>query len=140
MAFVYSSEYWHAVEQTPCAGLFRIGGTEEGAFMKSSTCRAIVLSVALAFLMSITGCTSTTGQTAGQYVDDSTITASVKAKLVGDKLANFTRVDVDTTNKVVSLNGVVETPDQKTRAEQLAMQVSGVSRVENRLQIQKKTN
>jgi hyperosmotically inducible protein len=108
--------------------------------MKSSTCRAIVLSVALAFLMSITGCTSMTGQTAGQYVDDSTITASVKAKLVGDKLANFTRVDVDTTNKVVSLNGVVETPDQKTRAEQLAMQVSGVSRVENHLQIQKKTN
>jgi osmotically-inducible protein OsmY len=96
--------------------------------------------VALAFLMSITGCTSTTGQTAGQYVDDSTITASVKAKLVADKLANFTRVDVDTTNKVVSLNGIVETPDQKMRAEQLAMQVSGVNRVENHLQIQKKTN
>jgi osmotically-inducible protein OsmY len=90
--------------------------------------------------MSITGCTSMTGQTAGQYVDDSTITASVKAKLVGDKLANFTRVDVDTTNKVVSLNGIVATPDQRTRAEPLAMQVSGVSRVENNLQIQKKIN
>ena len=38
------------------------------------------------------------------------------------------------------LNGVVESPDQKTRAEQLAMQVSGVSRVENHLQIQKKAN
>jgi osmotically-inducible protein OsmY len=60
----------------------------------------------------------------------------VKTKLVADKLANFTRVDVDTTNKVVSLNGVVESPDQKARAEQLAMQVSGVSRVENHLQIQ----
>jgi osmotically-inducible protein OsmY len=140
MAFVSSCEYRRAVEHAPCAGLFRIGETEEGAFMKSSTCRAIVLSVALAVLMSITGCTSTTGQTAGQYVDDSTITASVKAKLVADKLANFTRVDVDTTNKVVSLDGIVETPDQKMRAEQLAMQVSGVSRVENNLQIQKKIN
>lgn len=108
--------------------------------MKSSTSRAILVSLALAFLMSITGCRSMTGQTTGQYVDDSTITASVKAKLVADKLANFTRVDVDTTNKVVSLNGVVEAPDHKTRAEQLAMQVSGVSRVENNLQIQNKIN
>ena len=79
-----------------------------------------------------------TGQTAGQYADDSTITASVKAKLVGDKVANLTRVDVTTTNKVVSLNGVVESPDQKTRAEQLTKEVAGVSRVENHLQIQKK--
>jgi osmotically-inducible protein OsmY len=78
-----------------------------------------------------------TGETAGQYVDDSTITASVKAKLTADRVANLTRVDVDTTNKVVSLNGIVESPDQKTRAEQLAMQVNGVSRVENHLQVQK---
>jgi len=108
--------------------------------MESRTFQPIVLSMALAFLVSIAGCTSMTGQTAGQYMDDSTITASVKSKLVADKIANLTRVDVDTTNKVVSLNGVVESPDQKTRAEQLAMQVSGVSRVENHLQIQKKTN
>jgi osmotically-inducible protein OsmY len=31
-----------------------------------------------------------TGETAGQYVDDSTITAAVKAKLVADKAANLT--------------------------------------------------
>jgi len=77
-----------------------------------------------------------TGETAGQYVDDSTITTSVKAKLVADKVANLTRIDVDTTNRVVSLNGVVESPEQKTRAEQLAMQVGGVRRVDNNLQIQ----
>ena len=98
--------------------------------------RPIFLSLAIALLLSATGCTSLTGQTAGQYVDDSTISASVKAKLVADKVANFTRVDVDTTNKVVSLNGIVESPDQKARAEQLAMQVSGVRRVDNNLQIQ----
>jgi osmotically-inducible protein OsmY len=104
--------------------------------MEPGTLKPIILSIALALLLSVAGCASMTGQTTGQYVDDSTITASVKTKLVADKLANFTRVDVDTTNKVVSLNGVVESPDQKARAEQLAMQVSGVSRVENHLQIQ----
>jgi osmotically-inducible protein OsmY len=89
--------------------------------------------MALSFLVPIDGCKSITGQTTKQYVDE-------KAKLVGDKVANLTRVDVDTTNKVVSLNGVVESPDQKTRAEQLAMQVNGVSRVEIHLQVQRKTN
>jgi osmotically-inducible protein OsmY len=50
--------------------------------------RLKISSVVLAALLVISGCTSMTGQTAGQYVDDSTITASVKAKLVGDKTAN----------------------------------------------------
>jgi len=103
--------------------------------MKTTILKPVVLSIAIALLLSATGCTSLTGQSAGQYVDDTTITASVKAKLVADKAANLTRVDVETTNKVVSLNGVVQSPDQKLRAEQLAMQVAGVQRVENNLQI-----
>jgi len=104
------------------------------------TLKPILISAALALALSLSlgGCTSMTGQTAGQYVDDSTITASVKAKLVGDKTANLTRIDVDTTNRVVSLNGIVESPAQKTHAEQLAMQVSGVQKVQNNLQIQKR--
>ena len=106
--------------------------------MKPSTTKIILISLALALFLSATGCTAMTGQTAGQYVDDSTITTSVKAKLVADKAANFTRIDVDTTNHVVSLTGVVESPEQKeARAQQIAMDVSGVRRVDNNLQIQK---
>jgi hyperosmotically inducible protein len=100
--------------------------------------KPLLISTALALLLSVSGCGSMTGQTAGQYMDDSTITSSVKAKLVGDKAANLTRIDVDTTNRVVSLSGVVESPQQKARAEQLALQVNGVQRVENNLQIQKR--
>jgi len=98
--------------------------------------KALIYSISLAVLLSVAGCQSMSGQSTGQYVDDRTITASVKAKLVADKAANLTRVDVDTTNRVVSLNGVVESPDQKRRAEQLAMQIGGVARVQNNLQIQ----
>ena len=79
-----------------------------------------------------------TGESAGQYVDDSTLTARVKANLVADKVANLTRVDVDTTNQIVALNGIVESAEQKQRAEQLARQVSGVKGVKNNLQIQAK--
>jgi osmotically-inducible protein OsmY len=39
---------------------------------------------------------------------------------------------------VVSLNGVVETQQQKQRAEELARQVGGVKSVKNNLQIQAK--
>jgi len=92
----------------------------------------------LAVLTLTVACQSMTGRTTGQNVDDATLTASVKAKLVGDKAANLTRVDVDTTNATVALNGVVETPDQKARAEMLAKEVKGVQKVVNNLQVQKR--
>ena len=69
--------------------------------------RLKLTSIALAALLAFSGCTSMTGQTAGQNIDDATITASVKSKLVAEKTANLTRIDVDTTNQVVTLTGIV---------------------------------
>jgi hyperosmotically inducible periplasmic protein len=106
--------------------------------MKLSTIKPILLGLLLTLMLSAAGCTSLTGQSTGQYVDDRTITATVKSKIVADRASNLTRVDVDTTNQVVSLNGVVETPDQKRRAEDLAMQVRGVRGVNNNLQVQRR--
>ena len=105
--------------------------------MKFQTKQPILGSLAIALLLSAAGCTAMTGETAGQNVDDSTITASVKTKLAADKIGSLTRIDVDTTRQVVSLNGIVDSPEQKARAEQLASQVSGVKKVNNNLQIQK---
>ena len=101
--------------------------------------RAKMASIALAALLVISGCTSMSGQTTGQYIDDSTITAAVKAKLVGEKTANLTRIEVDTTNQVVTLNGIVQSADQKAKAEQLARQVGGVRSVKNNLQVEKRS-
>jgi hyperosmotically inducible protein len=84
----------------------------------------------------LTACESMTGKTAGQSLDDATVTASVQAKLTKDKLSNFSRINVDTDRNVVSLNGVVQTVEDKSRAEDLARQVTGVSDVNNNLQIQ----
>lgn len=96
-----------------------------------------ISSLVLMTLLVLSGCTAMTGQTAGEYVDDTAITASVKAKLVGEKTANLTRIEVETTNQVVTLNGIVESVDQKAKAEQLTRQVSGVKSVKNNLQVQK---
>lgn len=103
--------------------------------MRSGIARTLTVLLLLAAVTA--GCQSLTGKTAGSNIDDATITASVKSKLVAEKAANLTRVNVDTNNGVVSLTGVVETPEQKTRAENLAREVSGVRRVTNNLQVQK---
>jgi osmotically-inducible protein OsmY len=96
-------------------------------------------SIVFATLLVLSGCTAMTGQTAGKYWDDSTITASVKSKLVAEKTANLTRIEVDTTNQVVTLSGIVASTAEKTKAEQLARQVDGVKSVNNNLQVEKQT-
>ena len=83
-------------------------------------------------------CQSLTGKTIGTNIDDTTITASVKTKLVADKPTNLTRVDVDTNNGTVYLNGAVDSAEQKARAEQLAWQANGVKGVVNNLQVLKR--
>ncbi len=87
-------------------------------------------------LLLLTACESMTGKTTGQTIDDATVTASVQGKLTADKLSNFSRINVDTDRSVVSLNGVVRSVDEKSRAEDLARQVAGVTHVNNNLQIQ----
>jgi hyperosmotically inducible protein len=96
--------------------------------------RAKTWIVGLMFL-ALVGCQAMTGKTAGRNVDDASLTASVKSTLVADKAANLTRIDVDSNNGVVSLNGVVESAQQKARAEELARRVDGVKGINNNLQI-----
>jgi len=85
--------------------------------------------------LTLVGCQAMTGQTMGENIDDASLTASVKTSLVGDKAANLTRIEVDTTNGVVSLNGVVDSAQQKSRAEELTRRVNGVKGVKNNLQV-----
>ena len=96
------------------------------------------LNAVLALSLLLAACQATTGRTAGRNIDDAALTASVNAALVADKPSNFTRIDVDTTNGVVALNGTVETPEQRARAEQLAGRVDGVKKVVNNLQVSRR--
>jgi hyperosmotically inducible protein len=97
----------------------------------------IIRVAVLLVLFALAGCQAMTGRTAGRNIDDLTITASVKARLVADKLSNFTRIDVDTVNAVVSLTGLVESDFEKRRAEDIASLVNGVEKIINDLQVRK---
>ena len=91
----------------------------------------------LALLVTVTaGCTAMTGKTAGENVDDASITASVKSKLAAEKMATLTKVDVDTNRGTVYLTGNVENAAVKARATEIARQVAGVRDVVNNLKVQ----
>lgn len=66
---------------------------------------------------------------------DSTLTAKVKAKLLSDDVLNALKIDVDTQNGTVYLSGVVDTPDQKRKAVQIAKNTEGVQKVEDNLKV-----
>lgn len=82
-------------------------------------------------IMALTSCQSMTGETAGENLDDTSITTAVKAKLATEKLATLTRIGVETNLRIVHLTGVVETEALRQRAGELARGVQGVRDVTN---------
>lgn len=78
---------------------------------------------------------SVKGETAGQYVDDATITAKVKSAILADPQLKVMDIGVKTNKGAVELNGSVDSTQQKTRAVKLAQGVSGVQSVEDNLTV-----
>lgn len=68
-------------------------------------------------------------------IDDVGISAKIKAKLTADTETSAIKIGVDTTNRVVTLSGVVPTEREKAKAEQLARNTEGVSQVVNNITI-----
>jgi hyperosmotically inducible protein len=123
-------------DAAPCAHRIQQPQGRMESMLMTRAINTIAIVLMLASL--VAGCQTMTGKTAGENIDDGSITASVKSKLVADKASNMTRVNVDTNNATVYLNGTVETPEHKARAEQLAWQVKGVKSVVNNLQVQRR--
>jgi osmotically-inducible protein OsmY len=70
-------------------------------------------------------------ETTGQYVDDATITAKVKAALLDDAQLKALHVSVTTTQGSVQLGGTIDTPSQESEAIKDANQVDGVKSVQD---------
>jgi osmotically-inducible protein OsmY len=70
-------------------------------------------------------------ETAGQYVDDATISTKVRAQLIGDQSLKAFDIHVETMQGTVQLSGFVDADAQKTQAQRIASGVSGVHGVRN---------
>ncbi|HUP28595.1 MAG TPA: BON domain-containing protein [Usitatibacter sp.] len=82
---------------------------------------------------SLTGISPETRATLG----DTAITASIKADYLKDPDLSVLRIDVDTTDGVVTLNGTAESDAARKRAEQLAAAQKGVKQVRNYLTLKR---
>lgn len=70
-------------------------------------------------------------ETAGQYVDDATITTKIKSELVRDDQLPASQIRVETMQQVVQLSGFVDSAAQKTKAGAVAINTQGVKSVKN---------
>jgi len=89
------------------------------------------LALVLATVALIGGCATVDPWT------DTRIESEVKARLVEEHDANLTRLGVVSRQATVYLSGVVESDDQKAKAENVARTVPGVKRLVSTLEVQR---
>jgi osmotically-inducible protein OsmY len=97
-------------------------------FVSASLCVLLGLGVA--------ACNSTrTQESFGEYVDDSVVTARVKAAIVGDDYLKATEINVETFKGTVQLSGFVRSQNDISRAVDVTRRVHGVRSVVNKMSI-----
>ena len=79
--------------------------------------------------------TEGTGEQVGEYIDDSVITAKVKAKLIDAPDLKAREVNVETYKGVVQLSGFVKDSNDIEKAGKIAREVKGVHEVRNDIHV-----
>ena len=94
---------------------------------------AIVLA---ASALTIVGCASTPKQeSTGQYLDDTAITAKVKAAIFADPDLKVSEINVETFKGDVQLSGFVRSRADELKAIEIARRVGGVKSVKDDMRL-----
>ena len=98
--------------------------------------KGFVSAVMFVMTLAMVACASTrTTKSAGEQVDDTVTTASVKSNLIGDPVTKAYQIDVETFKGTVQLNGFVDSAASKERATTVARNTKGVTAVHNNLTV-----
>jgi osmotically-inducible protein OsmY len=85
-------------------------------------------------LFLVIGCAATDDDvTVGEAIDDTVITAKVKAALIDDEELSATDISVETRQGVVQLSGFVDDRSDITKAGEVTSDIDGVRSVQNNL-------
>jgi len=76
---------------------------------------------------------------AEKVVDDTKITAAIRAGILAEPGLKVLKIDVDTKDGMVTLTGSADSPASVERAKQIASNVQGVKSVDNRLAVSAKS-
>ncbi len=98
--------------------------------------KQIVFYFIIIVLMS-SGCASLTGRTAGEIIDDSTITSAINVKIIQDPELKYLKINVDSFRGHVTLTGTVPNKRAEDRLVEIAKSVKGVKSVKTNLIIEK---
>ena len=106
---------------------------------RSLSQKFILLSVLMVFGMALfSGCASITGKTAGENIDDATITTKVNGIIVNEPDAHYWKIDVTTTKGDVMLTGFVNSKEAEERLVEKIRQIRGVKSVKSFLKVEEK--
>jgi osmotically-inducible protein OsmY len=98
--------------------------------------RFSILMLAAAAFTTLGGCAATaTQESAGQYVDDTAITARVKAAIFNEPTLKSAEINVETFKGAVQLSGFVGTQADINKAVVVTQAVSGVRSVKNDMRL-----
>ncbi|QYF93818.1 BON domain-containing protein [Massilia sp. PAMC28688] len=96
----------------------------------------LATAVFAASLLALSGCASTGGGVgAGQYLDDTVITAKVKASIFNEPTLKASEINVETYKGDVQLSGFVTDPGDAAKAARIAQGVKGVTSVKNDVRV-----
>lgn len=91
---------------------------------------------AASLVATMAGCASTsTKEGTGEYLDDSVITAKVKASIFNEPTIKASEINVETFKGDVQLSGFVADPADAQKAAQIARGVKGVTSVKNDVRV-----
>ena len=100
------------------------------------TFNRICLLFAATIVIVMMGCASTDKKEGtGEYIDDTVITAKVKAALVDDPDLKAMEINVETFKGIVQLSGFVKTAAEISKATKVAKDVKGVNSVKNDIRL-----
>jgi hyperosmotically inducible protein len=124
----------HDIDVETYRGVVQLGGFVDSAAQKS---RASEVARTVAGVTEVRNDlrVSEADQTVARVVDDSAITAQVKAKLIADSPGDAQQINVETRGGVVQLTGFVDSSEVRGRAAELARGVDGVREVRNDLEL-----
>ncbi|RZK10854.1 MAG: BON domain-containing protein [Flavobacterium sp.] len=100
------------------------------------TFNRLCLMFAATVVIVMMGCASTDKKEGtGEYIDDTVITAKVKAALIDDPDLKATEINVETFKGIVQLSGFVSSASHISKATTLAKDIKGVKSVKNDIRL-----
>jgi len=101
--------------------------------------RVIFMALLLVFGLALfSGCASVTGRTAGEHIDDASITTEVNSIIVKDPDAQYLKIDVTTTDGNVVLQGFIHDRKAEERIIAKTREIKGVKSVKSLLKVEAK--